>query len=126
MNLDHSYALELSDLGSQVKPAGIKNARLIHVNQPLRQALQLPSSWFGSQGKEQTIRQQQMKQCNPNYVLRNYLAQLAIDDSEQGDFGKFETLLKVLQQPFDDLPQYAQYAKPPPNWGKHLKISCSS
>lgn len=79
-----------------------------------------------SQGKEHTPRQQQMKQCNPNYVLRSYLAQLAIDDSEQGDFGKFETLLKVLQQPFDDLPQYAQYAKPPPNWGKHLEISCSS
>jgi uncharacterized protein YdiU (UPF0061 family) len=78
------------------------------------------------QGKEPSIRQQQMKQCNPNYVLRNYLAQLAIDDCEQGDFGKFEELLNVLQQPFADLPQYAQYAKSPPNWGKHLKISCSS
>ncbi|MFQ3196841.1 MAG: hypothetical protein ACI81A_000547, partial [Paraglaciecola sp.] len=49
MNLDYSYALELSDLGSLIKPAGVKNPRLIHVNQPLRQALQLPSSWFESQ-----------------------------------------------------------------------------
>ena len=78
------------------------------------------------QNIEQAQRQQSMKLCNPHYVLRNYLAQLAIDAAEQDDFTKFNTLLEVLQNPFADLPAYAEYAKPPPQWGKHLEISCSS
>jgi uncharacterized protein YdiU (UPF0061 family) len=79
-----------------------------------------------SQNIQQAQRQRSMKQYNPNYLLRNYLAQLAIDDAEQGDFTKFDTLLEVLRDPFGDEPAYAQYAKPPPRWGKHLEISCSS
>jgi uncharacterized protein YdiU (UPF0061 family) len=78
------------------------------------------------QNVQQDQRQLSMKLCNPNYILRNYLAQLAIDTAEQDDFSKFHTLLKVLQNPFVDDPAYAEYAKPPPQWGKHLEISCSS
>lgn len=78
------------------------------------------------QNEQQAQRQLSMKQHNPNYLLRNYLAQLVIDDADQGDFTKFDTLLKVLRKPFNDEPEYAEYAKPPPQWGKHLEISCSS
>jgi hypothetical protein len=67
-----------------------------------------------------------MRQCNPNYILRNYLSQIAIDAAEEGDFSKFETLLEVLRDPFSDKPEFSAYAKPPPQWGKHLEISCSS
>ena len=79
-----------------------------------------------SQGIQQAQRQLSMKKHNPNYLLRNYLAQLAIDDADQGDFTKFNTLLKVLSKPFADEPAYAEYAQAPPQWGKHLEISCSS
>lgn len=78
------------------------------------------------QGLKQKERQDSMRQCNPNYILRSYQAQLAIDAAEQGDFSKFERLVEVLRKPFSDTPEFGEYAKPPPQWGKHLEISCSS
>jgi hypothetical protein len=78
------------------------------------------------QGKDQHERQNNMRQCNPNYILRNYLAQIAIDAAEQGDFSKFEKLVEVLRDPFVAKPEFSEYASPPPQWGKHLEISCSS
>ena len=79
-----------------------------------------------AQGTDTQERQAQMRKVNPAYVLRNYQAQLAIDAAEQGDFTHFRMLLQVLQQPFESKPEYAEFAKPPPDWGKHMEISCSS
>lgn len=79
-----------------------------------------------AQGTDTQERQAQMRKVNPVYVLRNYQAQLAIDAAEQGDFSHFRMLLQVLQQPFESKPEYAEFAKPPPDWGKHMEISCSS
>ena len=67
-----------------------------------------------------------MKQSNPKYILRNYLAQEAIEAAERGDFAKVETLFKVLKKPFEEQPEYQSYAKSPPDWSKDLSISCSS
>ena len=71
-------------------------------------------------------RRAQMLARNPKYILRNYLAQQAIDAAEQGDYAEIETLHRVLQRPFDEQPEYERYAAPPPEWGKQLEISCSS
>ncbi len=68
-----------------------------------------------------------MKRVNPKYILRNYLAQIAIDKAQnEHDFSEVNRLLRVLQQPFDEHPDDEQYAALPPDWGKHLEISCSS
>jgi len=72
-------------------------------------------------------RQQQMKRCNPKYILRNYLAQQAIDQAtEQQDFTAVDRLLSILRRPYDEQPEHNDYAKAPPDWGKKLAISCSS
>ncbi|WP_339768046.1 YdiU family protein [uncultured Paraglaciecola sp.] len=71
-------------------------------------------------------RQNKMRGVNPQYVLRNYQAQLAIDAAEEGDFSRFKKFLQVLQQPFESKSEYADFAKPPPDWGKQMEISCSS
>lgn len=71
-------------------------------------------------------RQQAMLAVNPKYVLRNYLAQQAIEAAERGDYGPVRTLHQVLSHPFDEQPEHATYAERPPEWGKHLEISCSS
>ncbi|WP_341502457.1 YdiU family protein [Gallaecimonas sp. GXIMD4217] len=71
-------------------------------------------------------RQLAMKAVNPSYVLRNYLAQQAIEAAEQGDFAPLHELYQVLQRPFEDQPGREAYARTPPDWGKHLEISCSS
>ncbi|MDB6061607.1 MAG: hypothetical protein JWM78_1710 [Verrucomicrobiaceae bacterium] len=67
-----------------------------------------------------------MQRSNPKFILRNYLAQNAIEKAEQGDYTEVQRLLAVLQKPFDEQPEHEIYAAPPPDWGKHLEISCSS
>ncbi|HZC82513.1 MAG TPA: YdiU family protein, partial [Nitrospiraceae bacterium] len=67
-----------------------------------------------------------MNRVNPKYVLRNYLAQQAIEKAQKKDFSEIDRLLTLLQHPFNDQPGMDAYAAPPPNWGKHLSVSCSS
>ncbi|MFZ3024156.1 protein adenylyltransferase SelO [Pseudomonas sp.] len=75
---------------------------------------------------DQDARRTRMHAVNPLYVLRNYLAQQAIEAAEQGDYGPVRELHTVLSQPFEEQAGMARYAERPPQWGKHLEISCSS
>lgn len=68
-----------------------------------------------------------MNHINPKYVLRNYLAQTAIDRArEHRDYSEIDRLLRVLQNPFAEHPGDADLAAPPPDWGRKLSVSCSS
>ncbi len=71
-------------------------------------------------------RRVRMNRINPKYVLRNYLAQAAIEKAQQKDFCEIDRLFALLQDPYSDRPDMEAYATPPPNWGKHLSVSCSS
>lgn len=71
-------------------------------------------------------RRDRMNRVNPKYVLRNYLAQTAIEKAQDKDFSEIDRLFTLLQNPFKDQPGMNAYALPPPNWGKHLSVSCSS
>ena len=79
-----------------------------------------------AEGGSQAERQARMHAVNPKYLLRNYLAQEAISAAEQGDYGPVRELHAVLSRPFDEQPGFERYAQRPPEWGKHLEISCSS
>ena len=79
-----------------------------------------------AEGGSQAERQARMHAVNPKYLLRNYLAQQAISAAEQGDYGPVRELHAVLSRPFDEQPGFERYALRPPEWGKHLEISCSS
>ena len=68
----------------------------------------------------------QMKQVNPKFILRNYLAQQAIEKAERSDFKEIEKLMTVLETPYNEHPDYEHYAALPPEWGKKLEVSCSS
>jgi uncharacterized protein YdiU (UPF0061 family) len=67
-----------------------------------------------------------MKQANPKFVLRNHLAQKAIEMAQQDNFSEIQRLMTILAKPFDDQPQYEDYAKPPPPGVNHIEVSCSS
>ncbi|GAB2680896.1 protein adenylyltransferase SelO [Aliiglaciecola aliphaticivorans] len=67
-----------------------------------------------------------MIEANPKFILRNYLAQNAINEAENGSFEECKRLLKVLSNPFDEQPEFEHYAQTPPDWGKSMEISCSS
>lgn len=69
---------------------------------------------------------ERMCNVNPKYILRNYLAQLAIDKAEQGDYSEVHQLAQLLRQPYAEQPEMEAYANLPPDWGKKMEISCSS
>ncbi|NBA93991.1 protein adenylyltransferase SelO [Pseudomonas sp. R5(2019)] len=75
---------------------------------------------------DDAARTARMHAVNPLYVLRNYLAQNAIDAAQRGDYEEVRRLHTVLIRPFDAQPGMEAYAERPPEWGKHLEISCSS
>ena len=71
-------------------------------------------------------RKADMDRANPKYILRNYLAQVAIDKADKKDFSEISKLLATLERPFDEQPENEAYAALPPDWASHLEVSCSS
>ncbi len=65
-----------------------------------------------------------MQSVNPAVVLRNWLAQRAIDAAEKGEMDELHRLHDVLRHPFND--RNDDYTHRPPDWGRRLEISCSS
>lgn len=88
-------------------------------------------SWFERYNyrlkKEQAShneRAKQMNAVNPKYVLRNYMAQLAIDDAEQGNYNRIDELFQLLKEPYKEQPGKEQWFAKRPEWARH-KVGCS-
>lgn len=67
-----------------------------------------------------------MNLVNPKYILRQHLAQMAIAQSQKGDHSLTQSLQKCLTHPYDEQPEFEEFALLPPSWADHLEVSCSS
>jgi len=67
-----------------------------------------------------------MNRVNPKFILRNHLAEVAIQEARAGDYSEVRRLLKVLERPFDEQPEQSAYAGFPPEWAQQIEVSCSS
>jgi len=100
------------------------------------QASDVWQDWFADylgQLKSHAVdnRKAAMNQVNPKYVLRNYLAQLAIDKANEGDLNMLHELFEVLKQPYAEQAEFEEkYAQKRPEWAKEKAgcsmLSCSS
>lgn len=76
---------------------------------------------------DDATRATRMKEQNPKYILRNYMAETAIRKAEdQGDYSEIEQLLELLRHPYDEQPHNQRYAALPPEWAQAISVSCSS
>ena len=94
---------------------------------------ELIDHWLGdylarllSESSNDVERQNAMNQVNPKYVLRNHLAQLAIEKAQKKDFSEVTKLLNILSRPFDEQLDYESYALAPPSNLDAVEVSCSS
>jgi uncharacterized protein YdiU (UPF0061 family) len=82
---------------------------------------------LASEALPQPERRQRMRRANPRYILRNWLAQRAIEKAQAKDFSEIDRLLDVLRRPFDDQPEAANgYDEPAPENMPVHAVSCSS
>lgn len=75
---------------------------------------------------DDAARAERMRLVNPKYILRNYLAQQAIEQAQAGDYREIERLHAILRRPFDEQPEASDYARLPPDWARGLVLSCSA
>ncbi len=69
-------------------------------------------------------RKEQMNAVNPKYVLRNYMAQLCIDEADKGDYTLLKELYEMLKKPYDEQPDFQKWFAKRPDWARD-KVGCS-
>lgn len=65
-----------------------------------------------------------MNAVNPKYIFRNYMAQLAIEAAEKGDFTLIDTFFTLLKNPYSEQVEHEKWFSKRPDWAKD-KIGCS-
>ena len=69
-------------------------------------------------------RMRKMNSVNPKYVLRNYMAQLAIDDADKGEYKLIDDLYQLLKKPYDDQSENEHWFAKRQEWARS-KVGCS-
>ena len=80
-----------------------------------------------AENSEDRERRATMDRVNPKYVLRNYMAEIAIRKAAQEkDYSEIDRVLNLLHSPYDEHPDMEHYAGEPPDWAQRIEVSCSS
>jgi len=103
-------------------------------SEPLRARIGAWLEQYAARARAECIPDQErvarMNRVNPKYVLRNYMAQEAIDAATAGDLSRIERLLRVLKSPYEEQPEHEDLAQRRPEWARDRPgcsaLSCSS
>jgi serine/tyrosine/threonine adenylyltransferase len=125
-----------ADASDDARIAPLREAAYAEAGPSAAQAARL-SRWLGTYAarvrRDNAAREQRvarMNAANPKYVLRNYLAQQAIDAAERGDLSPLVDLQRVLRRPYDEQSEHERLAARRPEWARHRPgcsaLSCSS
>lgn len=89
------------------------------------------NNWFTSYASRLNLekttddeRKVKMNLTNPKYVLRNYMAQLAIDAADNGNYAVLDELYQLLKNPYKEQPEHQKWFAKRPDWAKN-KVGCS-
>ncbi|MFT3736996.1 MAG: YdiU family protein [Rhodocyclaceae bacterium] len=117
-------------------PAQVTEAERASIDAPLRDHFidrEAGDAWLAQwrtrltfESRNDADRQQAMLATNPQYVLRNWMAEGAIVKARQGDYSEIARVLDCLRQPFTTREGFEDFAKLPPDWASGLEVSCSS
>ncbi|MEP6503801.1 MAG: protein adenylyltransferase SelO [Betaproteobacteria bacterium] len=125
--VDHTLAfraLSLFDRGTGATPAALRDLFIARESADAWGARYLQR--LALEPRDDAERALAMNRANPKYILRNHLAQRAIELADGGDFAEVHALQALLARPYDDQPQQSRYAALPPDWAQHIEVSCSS
>lgn len=70
------------------------------------------------------VRKKGMNKVNPKYVFRNYMAQLAIDAADKGDYSLIDEYYRLLKNPYEEQPEFEKWFVKRPEWARN-KVGCS-
>jgi len=120
--------LSLEDLKSQKVPESAWGLYQCFKSKQIKEFLNL---YVEKLEKDEIVDEERMiamQKTNPRYILRNWIAQRAIEMAEEDDFSEVQFLLKLLKNPFqvNKDAEKKGYASKPPKWSKKLAVSCSS
>jgi len=120
--------VSMEDLEEQKIPSSAWGLTQCMKQKQMKEVLRQYVARLKKEEREDVARMEAMQGANPRYILRNWIAQRAIELAEEEDFSEVRFLLQLLQNPFS-ISKEAEakgYASPPPKWSRKLAVSCSS
>ena len=120
--------LSVEDLKDQKIPSSAWGLTQCMKHKQMKEVLSQYVARLAREEREDMERMEAMQAANPRYILRNWMAQRAIELAEEDDFSEVNFLLELLQKPFtmNKEAESKGYASPPPKWSRRLAVSCSS
>nr|BAB23774.1 unnamed protein product [Mus musculus] len=131
--VEHQSRLE------QLSPSDLQRKNRDHWEawlQEYRDRLDKEKEGVGDTAAWQAERVRVMRANNPKYVLRNYIAQKAIEAAENGDFSEVRLVLKLLESPYHSeeeatgpeavarsTEEQSSYSNRPPLWAAELCVT---
>jgi len=120
--------ISLEDLSSENIPDVAWGLKSCQKSKKMKEFIKMYVDRVREEGGRDEDRLPKMQAVNPRYILRNWIAQVAIEKAEEDDFSEVQFLLEIFKNPYK-VNQEAEkkgYGSPAPEWSKKICLSCSS